>query len=168
MFLELDFVGGPFYKKYPNFDFWFSHSRDPEYPWSPRVRQIKKLHTTKSYQGLILGGVPCMRNVEIPKNVSPPCRPRLPAPHSSPVFSGLPKKILSPTLCSPRCPDSGPKAIELDWKMKIINSTFATLETTESFSGSIRGFLSIKIFDHSCLCWKFSRVFEHLIIKSRF
>ena len=29
MFLEFDFVGGPFSKKYPNFDFWFSHTPPP-------------------------------------------------------------------------------------------------------------------------------------------
>ena len=38
MFLEFDFVGGPFYKKYPNFDFWLS---------SPGVRRIKKLQETR-------------------------------------------------------------------------------------------------------------------------
>ena len=56
MFIEFDFLGGPFYKKYPNFDFDFHSPGTPGYPWTPRVRQIKKLHKTKSDLRLILGG----------------------------------------------------------------------------------------------------------------
>ena len=45
MFLEFDFAGGPFYEKYPNFDFWFSPLPGPQGTRGALgVRQIKKLH----------------------------------------------------------------------------------------------------------------------------
>ena len=64
MFLEFDFVRGPFYKKYI------------------RLRWIKKLHKTKSDRRLILGAVPVIKNVKILKILSA----TRPAQPSSPVF----------------------------------------------------------------------------------
>ena len=62
MFLEFDFVGGPFFKKQPNFDFWFSPLPGPPGPRGTRgalgVRRIKKLHKTENDQRPILAGVP--------------------------------------------------------------------------------------------------------------
>ena len=47
MFLEFDFVGGPFYKKYPNFDYWFLPLPGPQGTRGAHgVRQIKRLHKT--------------------------------------------------------------------------------------------------------------------------
>ena len=67
------------------------------------VRQIKKLHKTKSDQHLILEWVPFMKNFEIPKFWSPQ-----PVPPSGHVFLGRgPKiKIRLPTFFLTRPPDS--------------------------------------------------------------
>ena len=53
MFLECDFT---IYKKYPNFDFWFSHSWDWFTPWALRGVSNQKVAKTISDQGLILEG----------------------------------------------------------------------------------------------------------------
>ena len=104
MFLEFDFVGGPFYKKT---QFWlliFTPPGPRGYRGALGVRRIKKLHKRENDRRPILAGVPFIKNVEIPKFLSAP----RPAPPSGPVFSGRgPKlKIPLPTFCSPRCPNS--------------------------------------------------------------
>ena len=56
MLLEFDFRGVHSINNTPILTFDFHHSWDRVYPWGPRVRQIKKLHKTKSNQRPILGG----------------------------------------------------------------------------------------------------------------
>ena len=96
--------GGPFYKEYLIFDFWFSPLPGP---WGTRlalgVRRIKKLHKTRSDRRPILGG-PFHKNIEITKFWSAP----RPASPSGPVFSGHGPKLKIPLskFCSPRGPDS--------------------------------------------------------------
>ena len=69
-----------FYKKHPNFDSWFSGMGGG--PGAQGVGPIKKLHKTKSNRRLTFGGVPFIKNIEIPKLWLPPDHPRLPAPFS--------------------------------------------------------------------------------------
>ena len=66
------FCGGPFCKKYPNFDFWFSPLLGPL-----GVRRIKKLHKTESDRRPILGG-PFYKKYQNSKIlVGPPASPAL-------------------------------------------------------------------------------------------
>ena len=98
MFVEFDFQGVPSIKNTPILTFDFYPSRDLG------VRQIKKLHKTKSDRRPILRGVPIIKNIKIPKFWSAP----QPAPPSGPVFSGRgPKlKIPLPMFFLPCCPNS--------------------------------------------------------------
>ena len=64
------------------------------------LHQIKKLHKTKSNHHLILGGVPFIRNIEIPKFWSGP----RPAPPSGPVLSGLLCLVVQKGVTQPTCP----------------------------------------------------------------
>ena len=104
MFLEFDLVGGSLPKKYPILTFDFLPSQGPGVPVGPSGwSRIKESNKTRIDPCPILAGVPFTKNVEIPKFWSP-----LSAPPSGPLFSGHgPKlKILVPTFCSPRCPNS--------------------------------------------------------------
>ena len=86
MFLEFDFVGGPCYKKYPNFDFWLSPLGTPGNPWGPQGVSDQKVAWNRKRLAPYFRRVPFLNYMENPKFLRrPPGQPRLPAPFSRAV-----------------------------------------------------------------------------------
>ena len=75
--LRIWFCGGPFHKKYPNFDFWLSSSRDPGVPLEPlgcigSKSCIKQTVTGARFYG---GGVPFIKMLKFQNFYWPPASP---------------------------------------------------------------------------------------------
>ena len=104
MFIEFDFVGGPFNIITPILAFDFHLPRTPGYPWSPQGPSDQKVAWNKKRTAPDFRGNLFTKNVILPKI----WLALWPGPPSSPVFSGRGQKIkiLLPSFFSPRCPDS--------------------------------------------------------------